>query len=85
MLFNSNVFLFAFLPAVFTLFWVGRTKQQRYLLLTVASYIFYGWWDWRFCFLLLCSSLVSFASGLLIEDAPTARRRRGILAVAVSL
>jgi alginate O-acetyltransferase complex protein AlgI len=85
MLFNSNVFLFAFLPAVFTLFWVGRTKQQRYVLLTVASYIFYGWWDWRFCFLLLCSSLVSFAAGLLIEGAPTARRRRGIMAVAVSL
>ena len=85
MLFNSNVFLFAFLPAVFTLFWVGRTKQQRYVLLTVASYIFYGWWDWRFCFLLLCSSLVSFAAGLLIEGAPTARRRRGIMAVAVSV
>jgi D-alanyl-lipoteichoic acid acyltransferase DltB (MBOAT superfamily) len=59
MLFNSGIFLFAFLPIVFALFWLSRTKWQRYLLLTVSSFVFYGWWNWRFCFLLLFSSLTS--------------------------
>jgi hypothetical protein len=49
-IFNSNIFLFAFLPAVFALFWLSRTKQERYVLMTVAGYVFYGYWDWRFCF-----------------------------------
>ena len=63
MVFNSNVFLFAFLPAVFAAFWLSKTKQQRYVLLTVSGYVFYGYWNWRFCFLLLFSSLVSFTAG----------------------
>ena len=44
MVFNSNVFLLAFLPIVFTAFWLARTKQQRYVILTVSGYVFYGWW-----------------------------------------
>ena len=71
MVFNSNVFLLAFLPIVFTAFWLARTKQQRYVILTVSGYVFYGWWDWRFCFLLLFSSLVSFTAGLMKSYAPT--------------
>ena len=85
MLFNSDVFLFGFLPAVFTLFWLARSRPQRYVLLTAAGYVFYGWWDWRFCFLLLFSSLISFTAGLLIERAGTAGRRRGVMAAAVSM
>jgi alginate O-acetyltransferase complex protein AlgI len=69
MVFNSNVFLFAFLPVVFMAFWLSRTKQQRYLVLTVSGYVFYGWWDWRFCFLLLFSSMVSFTAGIMIDRA----------------
>ena len=71
MLFNSDVFLFGFLPVAFALFWMLETKQQRYVLLTVSGYVFYGWWNWKFCFLLLASSLVSFAAGLLIARAPS--------------
>ncbi len=76
MVFNSNIFLFAFLPIVFTLFWLCRSKQQRYIILTISGYIFYGYWNWRFCFLLLFSSLVSYVAGLQIERAATPTGRR---------
>ena len=87
MVFNSNVFLFAFLPVVFSLFWLSRTKQQRYLVLAVSGYVFYGYWDWRFCFLLLFSSLVSFTAGIMIDRTPSpgARRAWMIASVAVDL
>ncbi|ADV66757.1 MBOAT family O-acyltransferase [Deinococcus maricopensis] len=76
MVFNSDVFLFAFLPVVFVLFWTLRTRQARYVLLTLSGYVFYGYWDWRFCGLMLFSSLVSFAAGLLIDRARTPREKR---------
>ena len=84
MIFNSPVFLFAFLPVVFALFWLARTKQQRYILLTASGYIFYGYWDWRFCFLLLLSSLVSFTAGLAIEHAASRRAKRAWMVGSIS-
>jgi alginate O-acetyltransferase complex protein AlgI len=84
MIFNSNIFLFAFLPVVFILFWLARTKQQRYILMTVSGYIFYGYWNWRFCFLLLLSSLISFFTALRLVKSPTLRGRRAWLCVSVS-
>lgn len=76
MVFNSDIFLFAFLPVVYTLFWTLQGKQGRYLLLAAAGYVFYGWWDWRFCFLLLFSSLVSFIAGQGIAHSVTAQQKR---------
>ncbi|GAA5534566.1 MBOAT family protein [Deinococcus aluminii] len=76
MVFNSDIFLFAFLPVVFVLFWWLRDKKARYLLLTISGYVFYGYWDWRFCFLMLFSSLVSFTSGLMIQRAREQRVKR---------
>ncbi len=67
MLFNSLVFLF-FLPIVFLLYWfVFRGRKWQNLLVVVASYVFYGWWDWRFLLLIAFTSLCSYCSGLLIE------------------
>ncbi len=67
MLFNSLEFL-VFLPIVFLLYWfVFRGQRWQNLLVVVASYVFYGWWNWRFLFLIALTSLFSFASGLLIE------------------
>ncbi|MEO7041966.1 MAG: MBOAT family protein [Gemmatimonadaceae bacterium] len=85
MIFNSNIFLFAFLPIVFTLFWIARGKQQRYVLLAVAGYVFYGYWDWRFCILLAFSSTVSFISGLMIDGTDSARGKRAWVIGAVSV
>ena len=87
MIFNSNIFLFAFFPVVFTLFWLLKSKEPRYVLLALAGYVFYGYWNWRFCGLLLFSSLVSFFTGIAITDSKTAKaaRRWVILAVTIDL
>ena len=67
MLFTSAEFL-VFLPLVFALYWLlaHRLKWQN-LLVVVASYVFYGWWDWRFLLLIAFTSACSFAFGLLIN------------------
>ena len=76
MLFNSFEFL-VFLPIVFLLYWfVFRTRKWQNLLVVVASYIFYGWWDWRFLFLIALTSICSFASGWLIEHYEGHRQRQ---------
>lgn len=67
MLFNSYEFLI-FLPIVFLLYWfVFHNRRWQNLLVVIASYVFYGWWDWRFLFLIAFTSLCSFSSGLLLE------------------
>ena len=67
MLFNSYEFLL-FLPIVFLLYWfVFRNRRWQNLLVVLASYVFYGWWDWRFLLLIVFTSLCSYASGLLLE------------------
>ncbi|MEA2553808.1 MAG: alginate O-acetyltransferase complex protein AlgI [Fimbriimonadaceae bacterium] len=98
MVFNSNVFLFCFLPVVFSLFWLARTKQQRYVLLTLSGFIFYSYWNWKeenfhlanpaawkYTFLLLFSSVVSFCAGLLIDRADSKGRKRALMIAAVSV
>jgi alginate O-acetyltransferase complex protein AlgI len=87
MILNSNVFLLVFLPIVFVLFWSARTKRQRYILMTVSGYIFYGYWNWRFCFLLLLSSLISYVTALRLIRSSTYRARRGwvMLSIAADL
>lgn len=69
MLFNSLQFLI-FLPLVYCLYWFVFKKNLRYqnLLIITASYIFYGWWDWRFLFLILFSTLLDFYVGQRIYD-----------------
>ena len=68
MLFNSVEFAI-FLPIVFLLYWFvfNRNLKLQNLFVVLVSYIFYGWWDWRFLFLIAFTSACSFAAGLLIE------------------
>lgn len=68
MLFNSFEFAL-FLPVVFLLYWFvfNRSLRAQNLFVVGASYLFYGWWDWRFLMLIAFTSLCSYASGLLIE------------------
>ena len=68
MLFNSIEFAI-FLPIVFLLYWFVFNKNLKLqnLFVVVVSYIFYGWWDWRFLFLIAFTSACSFAAGLLID------------------
>ena len=75
MLFNSFTFMI-FLPVVFLLYWfVFKKLRWQNLLILVASYVFYGWWDWRFLILIVITSLSSFFSGLLIQHY---EGRRGV-------
>ena len=82
MLFNSFEFL-VFLPIVFLLYWFvfcGRRWQN--LLVVVASYVFYGWWDWRFLLLIAITSLCSYGSGLLLEHYEGRRRTQQAVSAA---
>lgn len=80
MLFNSIDFAL-FLPIVFVLYWFVFQKnlKKQNLLIVVASYVFYGWWDWRFLSLILFSTLVDYASGRLLKKEENPVRRRAIL------
>ena len=74
MLFNSIEYLL-FLPIVFAVYWaIGYARINDSLKLrlqnafvVIASYVFYGWWDWRFLFLIAITSICSYASGILLE------------------
>lgn len=67
MLFNSFEFLI-FLPIVFILYWfVFKGLKTQNILIVCTSYIFYGWWDWRFLALIFATTLFSFLSGILIK------------------
>ncbi len=75
MLFNSIEFAI-FLPVVFLFYWFvfGRNLKLQNLFVVVASYVFYGWWDWRFLLLIAFTSFCSWGSGMLMERVS---RRRG--------
>ena len=64
MLFNSLDFA-VFLPIVFVLYWfvAQRNLRLQNALIVAASYVFYGWWDWRFLSLIIFSTLVDYSIG----------------------
>ena len=72
MLFNSLEFAI-FLPIVFIIYWFVLQKNLKLqnLFIVVVSYIFYGWWDYRFLFLIALTSFCSWLSGVLIEKVRT--------------
>ena len=63
MLFNSFVFIFIFLPIAYAVFWSLRTSRARYVWLTLTGYVFYGYWNPKFCLLMAFSTLVSYSAG----------------------
>lgn len=75
MVFNSLVFL-VFFAVVYAAYRVLPHRGQNWLLL-VSSYVFYGWWDWRFAGLLAATSFSSWASGLLIARCRVRGNERG--------
>jgi D-alanyl-lipoteichoic acid acyltransferase DltB (MBOAT superfamily) len=82
MLFNSIEFLF-FLPIVFLLYWfVFRSYRWQNLLIVLASYVFYGWWDWRFLLLIALTSFCSFLSGVGLERYEGHRSRQKLISAA---
>ena len=76
MLFNSIEFLL-FLPLVFLLYWfLCRDRIQQNLLVVVASYVFYGWWDCRFLILITFTSLCSYWAGIAIGCFSGSRKKQ---------
>ena len=72
-----------FLPVVFLLYWfVFKKLRWQNLLILVASYVFYGWWDWRFLILIALTSFFSFSSGLLLEHYEGQRKRQKMVSAA---
>lgn len=77
MLFNSVAFAL-FLPLVFGLYWgIGRQRPRaQNLLLILASFVFYGWWDYRFVLLLLATTGFDFFVGIQLGRIEDPRRRK---------
>jgi len=84
MLFNSIRFLFFFFPIVYFVFWTRRTENERYIWLTIAGYVFYGSWNYKFCALMAFSTIVSFTSGLAMLKFE-GRWRRVLLVVPITI
>lgn len=78
--FNSLDFAI-FLPIVFAVYWLigSQNRKTQNLFLLAASYLFYGWWDWRFLFLILISSIADYCIGLKMATTEGQRARRGLL------
>lgn len=84
MLFNSIDFAI-FLPLVFMLYWfvTNRNLKLQNVLIVVASYIFYGWWDWRFLSLILFSTLVDFFVGQRLGNEQNKSKRKILLGLSI--
>ena len=84
MLFNSLEFLI-FLPTVFLLYWFVFQKSLRVqnLLLLISSYVFYGWWDYRFLSLIFLSTVIDYFVGLKIHDSNDKKTKKSYLWISI--
>ena len=80
MLFNSITFIF-FLMIVFTLYWLPISKNRKHqnVVLLIASYVFYGWWDYRFLSLIVFSSILDFILAKAMDKEENKRKRKTYL------
>lgn len=84
MLFNSIDFAI-FLPIVFLLYWFVANKDLRFqnFLIVFSSYLFYGWWDWRFLSLILFSTLVDYTIGRKLLNEENTNKRKVLLWISI--
>ena len=83
MLFNSFVFLIFFI-IVYTLYLLLNSNYKvQNIILLIASYIFYGYWDWRFTALLALSTIVDFTVGKLLQNTKEERKRKLLLFISL--
>lgn len=83
MLFNSELFIFYFLPILLILYYIPGNRFRN-LLLMVAGLIFYGYGEPKFVFALLFSMLVNYGLGIFLEKA-TRRKRKILLGVGIGI
>lgn len=84
MIFNSIDFAI-FLPIVFLLYWFvfNQSLKLQNLLIAIASYVFYGWWDWRFLSLIFFSTLVDYFVGVSLGKTEAPNRRKLLLWISI--
>lgn len=84
MLFNSIDYIL-FLPIVFYLYWavLKNSLKSQNILILVSSYVFYGWWDWRFLSLILLSTVVDYFVGLQIYNNQSNSTRKKLLWISI--
>ena len=84
MFFNSIDFAI-FLPIVFILYWFVANKKLKLqnLLIVASSYLFYGWWDWRFLSLILFSTLIDYSVGVRLQKEERPSKRKLLLWISI--
>jgi alginate O-acetyltransferase complex protein AlgI len=85
MLFNSLGFVYVFLPITYLVFWKLASKEQRHVWLTASGYVFYSFWNYKFCALMAFSTAVSYLAGLGFLRWRSSRARRLCLLLPVGL
>ena len=86
MLFNSFDYAI-FVPLVFALYWFifNKNIHFRNTFLLICSYIFYGWWNWRFLFLIMLSSTVDYFAGVGLEKTNAVNKRKLLLLTSITI
>lgn len=85
MLFNSIDFAI-FFPIVFTIYWLLRgTFRFQNILIVLASYVFYSWWDWRFLSLIVLSTILDYSIGILLGKVLKKGKRRALVWISITL
>jgi D-alanyl-lipoteichoic acid acyltransferase DltB (MBOAT superfamily) len=84
MFFNSIDFA-VFIPIVFLLYWLLHKKNLKLqnLLIVIASYVFYSWWDWRFLSLIIFSTIVDYSVGRCLKNESRKSRRKSLLWISI--
>src|SRR5688500_1614079 len=80
MIFNSIAFL-VFFVVVFFCYWFILDRNFRYqnIFLLISSYFFYGWWDWKFLFLLVGTSLLDYLIAFQMGRVNSQKKRKALL------
>ena len=86
MLFNSLDFAI-FLPIVFILYWFVANKNLKLqnFLIVVSSYLFYGWWDWRFLSLIIFSTIIDYSIGVRLSKEENQLKRKTLLWISIGV
>lgn len=81
MLFNSLIFVVFAIIFFFVSRLLGKRNKSRLIWLITASFFFYGWWDWRFIFLIIFSGLIDYFAALGIEKIPRKKKLFFLLSI----
>ena len=82
MLFNTLEY-FLFLPITFFIYWAIKETKYQNIFILISSYVFYGWWDWRFLFLIFLSTVVDYFVAMRIEQTHKKKSKKLYLLISI--